>query len=245
MRSLTRNTQWFLSIGIASTMVVTSCSDAAEDAERAADTAQARFLALEQRLLGAESVHIRGAAGSTGAVISGLEGEAVLASGNRAHLQFSGEFGGAGVTLAFVADGDQMWGGNGTDQFQSEVPSSLNEGVLLGFTRMGILHNLALLSSASPPDGTDGAIRDWVTVSNFGWGESGELDGVAAETVTFDLTVNGTPAAKVILWLEQETGLPVQREQMVQFPDGEMRAVEIYEAVEIDAPFEPEKFVIP
>ncbi len=245
MRSLTKNTLWFLSIGIASAIVATSCSDATEVAERAAGTAETRFLELEQRLLDAESVHIRGAAGSAGAVISGLEGQAVLASGNRAHLQFSGEFGGTGVTLALVADGEQMWGGNGADQFESEAPPLLNEGILLGFTRMGILHNLALLSSVSPPDGTDGAIRDWVTVSNFAWGESGTLDGVAAEALTFDLTVNGTPSAKVVLWLDQENGLPVQREQLVQFPDGEMRAIEVYEAIEIDAPFESEKFVIP
>ncbi len=142
MRSLTKNTLWFLSIGIASTIVVTACSDATDDgADRTADTAEALFRELEQRLLGAESVHIRGAAGSAGAVISGLEGEAVLANGNRARLQFSGEFGGTGVTLALVADGEQMWGGNGTDQFEYEAPTSLNEGILLGFTRMGILHN--------------------------------------------------------------------------------------------------------
>ena len=247
MRSLTKNTLWFLAIGIASPIVATSCSDATDDgaADRTSDTAETRFLELEQRLLDAESVHIRGAAGSAGAVISGLEGQAVLASGNRARLQFSGEFGGTGVTLALVADGEQMWGGNGADQFESEAPPLLNEGILLGFTRMGILHNLALLSSVSPPDGTDGAIRDWVTVSNFAWGESGTLDGVAAEALTFDLTVNGTPSAKVVLWLDQENGLPVQREQLVQFPDGEMRAIEVYEAVEIDAPFESEKFVIP
>ena len=247
MRSLTKNTQWFLSIGIASTIVLTSCSDATDGgaADRTPDTAEALFRKLEQRLLSAESVHIRGAAGSAGAVISGLEGEVVLASGNRARIQFSGEFGGMGVTLALVADGEQMWGGNGTDQFEDEAPTSLNEGILLGFTRMGILHNLALLSSVSSPDGTDGTIRDWVTVSNFAWGESGMLDGVAAEALTFDLTVNGTPAAKVVLWLDQENGLPVQREQLVQFPDGEMRAIEVYEAVEIDAPFESEKFVIP
>jgi outer membrane lipoprotein-sorting protein len=247
VRSLTKNTQWFLSIGIASTIVLTSCSDATDRgaADRTSDTAEALFRKLEQRLLSAESVHIRGAAGSAGAVISGLEGEVVLASGNRARIQFSGEFGGMGVTLALVADGEQMWGGNGTDQFEDEAPTSLNEGILLGFTRMGILHNLALLSSVSSPDGTDGTIRDWVTVSNFAWGESGTLDGVAAEALTFDLTVNGTPAAKVVLWLDQENGLPVQREQLVQFPDGEMRAIEVYEAVEIDAPFESEKFVIP
>ena len=247
VRCPTRNNLWFLSVGMATAVAIASCSDITDDgaADRTADSAEIRFRELERRLLGAESVRIRGAAGSAGAVISGLEGEAVIASGNRAHLQFSGEFEGTEVTLALVADGEQMWGGNGTEQFESDVPTALNEGILLGFTRMGILHNLSLLSSASPPDGTDGTIDSWLTVSNFAWGDSGTLDGVAADALTFDLAVHEKPSAKVVLWLDQENGLPVQREQVVHFPDGDMRAVEVYETVEIDAPFESEKFVVP
>lgn len=234
---------------LASAMAIASCSDNADiggGTDRAADeSAEARFRELEQRLLDAESVLIRGAAGSAGVVVSGLEGEALLASGNRAHLQFSGEFGGTGVTLALVSDGERTWGGNGTESFESEVPSGLNEGILLGFTRMGILHNLALLSSASPPDGTDGTIRDWATVSNFAWGEPEVIDEVPTETLMFDVTVHGTPSAKVILWLDESTGLPVQREQIVQFPDGEMRAVEVYQAVDVNELYESDRFNVP
>jgi hypothetical protein len=232
---------------MATAVAIASCSGTTDErsADRTADSAESRFRELERRLLGAESVRIRGAAGSAGAVISGLEGEALIASGNRAHLQFSGEFGGTEVTLALVADGEQMWGGNGTEQFESDVPAALTEGILLGFTRMGILHNLSLLSSASPPDGTDGTIDGWLTVSNFAWGESETLDGVPTQALTFDLTVRETPPAQVVLWLDQANGLPVQREQVVHFPDGDMRAVEVYEAVEIDAPFESERFVVP
>jgi hypothetical protein len=247
MKCPARKNLWFLSVAMATVVAIASCSDNTVDrtSDRTPESAEIRFRELERRLLGAESVRIRGAAGSAGTVISGLEGEALIASGNRAHLQFSGEFAGTEVTLALVADGEEMWGGNGTDQFESEVPTALNEGILLGFTRMGILHNLALLSGASPPDGTDGTIDGWLTVSNFAWGDSGTLDGVAADALTFDLAVHEKPSAEVILWLDQKNGLPVQREQVVHFPDGDMRAVEVYEAVEIDAPLESEKFVVP
>ncbi len=238
---------WLPPLGVATTLAIGACSGAGTgSADRdTAEAAEARFLALEQRLLDAESVRIRGAVGSSGVVVSGLEGEAVLASGNRARLQFSGEFEGSDVVLALVANGQRLWSGNGTDSFETDVPSALNEGILLGFTRMGILHNLALLSGGSPPDGTDGTIRDELTVTNFAWGEPETLDGVPTEPLTFDLSIDGTPFAKVVLWLHQETGLPVQREQIVQFPGGEMWAVEIYQAVEIDAPFESGKFVVP
>ena len=239
-----------LAIGTLAATAILSCSDSSDDGSsdqgpRSSSAAEIRFRELEQRLLNAETVLIRGAAGSSGAVVSGLEGETTLASGNRAHLQFSGVFGGADVTPALVADGEQMWGGNGSDQFESEVPAALNDGILLGFTRMGMLHNLALLSSASPPDGTDGTIADWVTVSNFAWGDSETLDGVDTDTLTFDVSVHGTPAASAVLWLDRERGLPVQREQVVHFPDGDMRAVEVYQTVEIDPLVESDKFVVP
>ena len=246
VRHLTRNGFWSLSLATVTTLIA-ACAETGDPAadRAAAETAESRFAELEQRLLAAENVLLRGGVGSAGAVISGLEGEIVVASGNRAHIQFAGEFGGTNVTPSLVADGEQMWGGNGTQQFEVTAPPALNDGILLGFTRMGILHNLALLSAATPPDGTDGKIRDWVAVSNFSWGEPETLDGVATETLRFDVTVHGTPAAEVVLWLDQQSGLPVQREQMVRFPDGDMRVVEVYETVELDAPFESEKFVIP
>ena len=234
-----------LSCGMVSTLAIGACSDRGSDDRGTPETAEARFRELELRLLDAETVRVRGGAGSTGTVASALEGEALLASGNRAHLQFTGEFGSASVALALVSDGQQVWGGNGTESFEIEAPTALNEAILLGFTRMGILHNLALLSGASPPDGTDGSIRDWLTVTNFAWGEPETVDGVPTETLRFDVTVHGRPSAQAVLWLGRESGLPVQREQIVKFPDGEMRAVEVYQTVETDAPFESGKFVVP
>lgn len=223
---------------------VLSCSDfwPTDEPEVSAET---RFQELEKRLLQAESVRLKGGVGSTGALTSALEGEALLGSGNRAHLEFAGEFESKSALLALVSDGNRMWGGNGTDWFEEDAPPALNEGIVLGFTRMGILHNLAVLRGAGPPEGTDGGIRDWLTVTNFAWGEPETIEGVPTETVIFDIFVRGEPAAKAMLWLNAETGLPVQREQTVRFPGGEMKAVEIYEVVEIGAELDPNEFVVP
>jgi hypothetical protein len=237
----------FLPLGLIAVLTLGSCKGGPGDGGSGAPaaSAEARFQALEKRLLEAETVHIRGGAGSNGAVTSTLEGKAILASGNRAHIEFAGDFGSTSVFLALVSDGEKLWGGNGTKNFEAETPPSLNEGIILGLTRMGILHNLAVLSGPAPPEGTDGTIRDWLTATNFAWGEPETLDGVSTETITFDIVVRGEPSAKAMLWLNRETGLPVQRQQTVRFPDGEMMAVEVYETVEIDAPFESGEFVVP
>jgi outer membrane lipoprotein-sorting protein len=221
-----------------------SCSDfwPTDEPEVSAET---RFQELERRLLEAETIYIDGGAGSTGTVESAFEGKVILASGNRARIQFTGQFASKNVLVALVSDGTKMWAGNGSDSFEEEAPAALNEGIIVGLTRMGILHNLAVLSEASAPEGTDGNVHEWLTVTNFAWGDEETIDGVITETMTFDISVDGKPSAKARLWLNKETGLPVQRQQVVQFPDGEMTAVEVYEAFEIDAPFDSEKFVVP
>jgi len=220
-----------------------SCSDfwPTDEPEVSAET---RFHELERRLLEAETIHIEGGAGSTG-VESAFEGKVILASGNRARIQFTGQFASNNVLVALVSDGTKMWAGNGSDSFEEEAPAALNEGLIVGLTRMGILHNLAVLSGASAPEGTDGNVHTWLTVTNFAWGDEETIDGVITETMTFDISVDGKPSAKARLWLNKETGFPIQRQQVVQFPDGEMTAVEVYEAFEIDAHFESKEFVIP
>ncbi len=221
-----------------------SCSDFWPKAEPEVP-AETRFQELERKLLEAETIHIEGGAGSTGTVESAFEGKVILANGNRARIQFTGQFASNHVLVALVSDGTKMWAGNGSDSFEEETPVALNEGIIVGLTRMGILHNLAVLSGASGPEGTDGNVQDWLTVTNFAWGDEETIDGVLAETMTFDISVDGKPSAKARLWLNKETGFPIQRQQVVQFPDGEMTAVEVYEAFEIDAHFESKEFVIP
>lgn len=69
---------------------------------------------------------------------------------------------------------------------------------------MGILHNLAVLSGASAPEGTDGNVHKWLSVTNFAWAGEETIDGVITETMTFDISVGGEPSAKARLWLNKE-----------------------------------------
>ena len=80
----------------------------------------------------------------------------------------------------------------------------MNEGIIVGLTRMGILHNLAVLSGASAPEGTDGNVHKWLSVTNFAWAGEETIDGVITETMTFDISVGGEPSAKARLWLNKE-----------------------------------------
>ncbi|MBA2670696.1 MAG: hypothetical protein H0U67_10020, partial [Gemmatimonadetes bacterium] len=47
--------------------------------------------------------------------------------------------------------------------------------------------------------------------------------------VRFDIHVSGTRIAEAVLWIHRTTGVPVRREQVVNFPGGSMSVVEEYD----------------
>lgn len=99
--------------------------------------------------------------------------------------------------------------------------------MLIGLTRMGILHNLARLIAEAAPDHADSGVREWATVDDFA------ADPEDPAALSFAITVAGTPAATARLQLDA-AGLPLLRQQTVRFPGGEMRVTERYSAVAIE-----------
>lgn len=204
--------------------------------------AEALFADLEARLLAAESVRLHAVITSEGAIESALSGDVVVGGPRQASLSFAGTFSGRLVRPHLICDGSILRAGDRAEPFAEAAPEALAEGLLLGLTRMGLLHNLARLSEGEPPDRTDGTAREWVTVSDLALGEEQELDGVRARPLTFAIAVAGRPVADAALWLDPETGLPRQRWQTVRFEEGEMRVVERYGRFELGGPVDPSTF---
>jgi hypothetical protein len=126
-----------------------------------------------------------------------------------------------------------MSGGSIDSQFELIAPPALTEALLIGFTRMGILHNLVRLSFGRPPEKAGGGVRDWIEVDHFRIGESDPIDGQEVVPLQFSLTTAGQSTALATLWVDRESELPVQREQTVKFPNGPMVVTERYSKVEI------------
>lgn len=199
----------------------TQVEEKSKEASEVSD-AEAQFGKLEQRLLQAKKISMRISITSSGAVSSSLKGELRLSEPNQAHLDFKGEFAGNPVEIHLNSRGERMFGGSADKSFREDTPPALNEGPVLGLTRMGILHNLAMLSAGAPPDGTDGQIRDWVQARNFSTDK-------ATRAIRFEIVVSGTPSGEVELWVDEETGMPKRRMQTVHFPEGDMHVEEVYE----------------
>lgn len=185
----------------------------------------ARFEELERRLVDADTVRIAYRVTAEGAVAADISGEVTIRE-DEIQLTGAGTFAGEEVDVFVRGDGDTFAFGNQTIRDTVPTPAALGEAVLIGFTRMGILHNLARLTAPAPPDHADGGVRDWVTVDALA------VDPADPAAVTFNLTVAGQPSGSASLEIDQD-GVPVVRRQTVQFPTGEMRVEERYSAVVI------------
>ena len=114
---------------------------------------------------------------------------------------------------------------------------------MIGLTRMGILHNLALMTAGQAPDHGEGGVREWVTVSDFKGGKVTD-DSREVWVRSFQITVAGAPSGSAALWIDAATGDPLRRSQTVQFETGEMKVIEEYEAIKLDGELDPTRFEV-
>jgi hypothetical protein len=171
---------------------------------------------------------------SEGVVVSRLAGE-LRSQGETLSLRARGSFDGRPVELMLEADGQRLRGSNGPSTLELPQPAALEEAVVIGLTRMGLLHNLAMLVGARPPDGADGGVREWVqanaVVGGPAVGPAEPSDSTSHEQPTalsFGIVVAGEHVGDATLWYDHASKLPLERHQVVSFPGGEMRVRETY-----------------
>ncbi|MBO6574992.1 MAG: hypothetical protein JJ896_06245 [Rhodothermales bacterium] len=195
-------------------LLLAACSGAADDPQTA-------FEDLEDRLLQAETVAFDFQVVSEGVIEGDLSGVVTLTQGGDVTLEAEGHFIGRQIQMTMETDADSLR--MATSEMSDAVarPDDTFRAMVLGFTRMGILHNLAALTTVSPPEHADGGIAEWVEAVRFETDEQEEDAGI-----TFDILVEGqrTSSATMIL----DDGLPVRRRQVVDFPGGAMIVQERY-----------------
>jgi hypothetical protein len=166
---------------------------------------EALFQNLEDRLLGAPALRMRYRITAEGAVTASLNGTLYLAEGSQVELHATGTFAGAPVQLYLQSDGRRMDGGSQKRAFTAATPAQLREALVIGLTRMGLLHNLAQLTAGAAPDHATGGVQEWVRVRGL-TGE--EEDAVAAEFrgLRFAIFVSGQRSGGATLRIHRDSG---------------------------------------
>ncbi|MCA9529582.1 MAG: hypothetical protein KC543_05565, partial [Myxococcales bacterium] len=169
---------------------------------------------LEARLLAADHVTITAQVSASGAARAELDGTIEIARATGASIALEGTFDGTAIATrwdstaaAAVDTGPPVWA----------------DGLVIGVTRMGVLHNWANVIGGADPDTGNGDIRDWVGTDEPTWLH----DDPASRTLAFHVVFGGAPIGEVELTLD-DRGLPARRVQVVHFPEGDMRVLEEY-----------------
>ncbi len=194
--------------------------------------AQEAFEALEARLLHGAMDPLSFEVTAEGAFEVQLSGRLDAHGGNGARLEAEGIFGGAPQSLHLAVREDRMVGGSQQEHFDEPLAPALHEALVVGLTRMGILHNLARLVGGVPPDRAGGGVQAWVEVRAHAWRDPELPDAIrgipeVARGIAFEIWVEGQPAGEAVLWLRADQGL-WGRDQVVRFPGGEMTVRERY-----------------
>jgi hypothetical protein len=198
---------------------------------------------LEQRLLHAARVHVVFEVESHGGVETDLRGMLAIAPDGRAVLEAQGTFAGKPGVARIECDGKTLRGTSGTAKLEMPCPAAMQPALMLGLTRMGVLHNLARVWVAKPPDRAELAAGDddpaaamnaWVTTGAHRRPPSSDAP-ASGDVIAFDIAVDGQAVGDATLELGDD-GLPRQRQQTVRFPGGEMKVAERYETFEVGEP---------
>lgn len=177
-----------------------------------------RFTEMEQSLLDAKTLSLSFNVYATGAVEADITGSLRKQASGDIEFTAKGDFAGQHIDLIAALQDDHFEYGTRAAPLSVEPPSELWQALVIGLTRMGVLHNIANLSAGAMPDHAQGGVTDWVEATNIE-----QID----RSFAFDIVVSGTPSGSATLSFDQ-AGRTGVRFQTVAFPGGEMRVEEQY-----------------
>lgn len=191
-----------------------------------ADDPVAALAGLEARLTSARRVVIEAEVTATGAIEVEARGTITVERERGTAVEVRGRF--------IDADLERRWTSQApADPAARDVPpATWADGLLIGATRMGVLHNWAKLFASQDPDTGHGDVRTWVEVTDVAW-QDGDP---ASRALTFGIVVAGVPSGEATLELDAR-GLPARRAQTVRFgdaPDEVMHVIERYLQVVVE-----------
>ncbi len=202
------------------------------------------FDKMEASLMKIKNRRVKFRIEATGAVTGTFEGEILFKKGNVMDYRTSGKFLGKDHKLFLLCDGAKLSGGSSSSEkspFEMDAPAGLRPGILIGMSRMGLMHNIARLTGNKPPDRIDGSVYSWLVVQDAAYAKENPPNSplAAAElkqndkkliVVFYKLGVeNEKNAGDVELWIDKKTNLPTFRTITVHFPQGDMFVTEKYE----------------
>lgn len=162
-----------------------------------------------------------------------MTGTLELVDGNAIHLVAEGNFKSEPVQVELdsrdsSAISRSTTRGASVSSHRDPPATYLRRAIAVGLSRMGLMHNVVTLALDKPLDKIDGGMEDWVKVLDLKDGASESINGEVCRRVEFVVQVEGQKMGESSMCIADATGLPLQRNMTVHFPEGDMTLVESY-----------------
>ena len=191
----------------------------------AAQTAELRFRDLEALLARAGRFDLRAHVVSTGAVDSDLTADVGVANAGIVVIRAKGTLQGKPDDVVFRTDGIVTMLGKADQQTRLQPGKSMRQAVQVAFARVGLWHNLLLLSHGAQPEHNAGGILEWVTVANLHYASALKKGQTG---LAFDISIENQPVGHATLWLDDTSKMPIRREQSITIDGKTVKTVEEY-----------------
>ena len=209
---------WFASIAMFMSVIFGTLSQAAETAEQ-------RFRDLEALLTRAGRFDVKAHVVSTGAIDSDLDADVGIANAGIVVIRMKGTFQDKPDDVVLRSDGIVTMIGKDGQQTRLQPGKAMRQAVQLGFARVGLWHNLMLLSHGVQPEHNEGGILHWADVANVRYASPAKT---GMTGLTFDVVIEGASVGHATLWLDDISKMPVRREQSITVDGKTIKTVEDY-----------------
>jgi hypothetical protein len=208
---------WLVAITMALSMSFAAVSPGAETAEQ-------RFRDLEALLTRAGRFDLKAHVVSTGAVRSDLNADVGVANAGIVVIRMKGTMQGKPDDVVLRTDGVVTMIGKDGGETRLQPGKSMRQAVQLGFARVGLWHNLMLLSHGAQPEHHQGGILEWTNVANVRFA----VPKKGMTGLSFDVVIEGARVGHATLWLDDTSKMPVRREQSITIDGKTIKTIEDY-----------------
>jgi outer membrane lipoprotein-sorting protein len=204
------------------------------------------YRAMEKKTRSAKTMHFVFDGEATGMGLKGsMKGEVHLAEGEKANITIQGNFGGNAMNMTVISDGKKVYAKvNENVDVKDNDPKEKHVEQALGMVaRLGIL---AAFRSIRGPGAEDSDIDKFAPIKDFKLGAKEKLGKQDTPVVQYEVNLPDGVSAKVSVWIDTATRLPVKRE-MAALKGGneEMRITENYTTFTVDGKIDPKLFELP
>src|SRR5262245_24338412 len=136
-------------------------------------------------MLRARTMLVKARCTSKGTVATDLRVQVLLAPRERARIEVAGTIGDKRSKALLVSDGMVVERTGEPGSPVAAQPAAIDEALVVGVVRMGVLHNAARVALGSLPDHADGGVRPWAISANAKVGEARAIGGATAAAGRF------------------------------------------------------------